>query len=43
MIKRLTAIIAVLMLAAPIAACGKKAPPKPPSGDTDYPKTYPTS
>ena len=43
MMKKLTALIAVLMLAAPIAACGKKAPPKPPGGESDYPKTYPTS
>ncbi|RED45061.1 hypothetical protein [Aestuariispira insulae] len=43
MIKKLTVLIAVLMLAVPLGACGKKASPEPPSGKTDYPRTYPTS
>lgn len=43
MTKKLTVLIAVLMLAAPLGACGKKAPPEPPSGKKDFPRTYPTS
>ena len=43
MIKKLTALIAILMLAGTVAACGKKAPPKAPGGDGSFPKSYPTS
>ena len=40
---RLAAILALLVLAAlPLAACGKKGQPNPPSGEKNtYPRTYP--
>lgn len=39
---RLILGLLLLALAAPLAACGKKGPPKPPSGDeAPYPRTYP--
>jgi len=39
---RLILGLLLLALAAPLAACGKKGDPKPPSGDqAPYPRTYP--
>lgn len=35
--------LVALALAAALAACGKKGPPKPPEGEEiTYPRTYPT-
>ncbi|MHA1114139.1 MAG: LPS translocon maturation chaperone LptM [Alphaproteobacteria bacterium] len=40
---RVLFVLVILALAAPLAACGKKAPPEPPSGkESTYPKTYPS-
>jgi predicted small lipoprotein YifL len=43
LIRALTAILIGGALLAPLAACGKKAPPEPPPGkESSYPRTYPT-
>lgn len=40
--RRWTAWLALLAIALPLVACGKRAPPDPPSGAKDtYPKFYP--
>lgn len=37
-----TALLIAVALALPLAACGKKSPPKPPAGDqAPYPQQYP--
>ena len=45
MVRMAGAVAAVLCLAVPLAACGKKAPPEPPldkSGKkSDFPRAYP--
>ena len=42
MIRRLIMLMLVCALAAPLGACGKKAPNEPPPGEkSDYPKQYP--
>lgn len=42
--KLLLLLAVALALAAPLAACGKKGPLKPPPGEqTDFPRQYPTS
>ncbi len=39
---RFFTILALLAaFALPVAACGKKGDPVPPSGDTEFPRTYP--
>ena len=40
MIRIVYALILALVLAGPLAACGKKGDPKAP-GKSDYPRTYP--
>lgn len=41
--KSMTSLLAVLVLALGVTACGKKNSPKPPSGeDAPYPGVYPT-
>lgn len=40
MIRIVYALILALVLAGPLAACGKKGSPKPP-GKSDYPRSYP--
>ena len=40
MLRRLLILALVLALAAPLAACGRKAAPAPPEG-SDYPRKYP--
>lgn len=37
---RLVAVMLILALAVPGAACGRKASPEPPPG-SDFPRTYP--
>lgn len=40
--RRLILGLLLLALAAPLAACGKKGDPRPPSGENaPYPRTYP--
>ena len=40
--RRLILAALILALAAPLAACGKKGDPRPPSGDNaPFPRTYP--
>ena len=34
-------IVSVLLLAAPLGACGKKGDPKPPDKNSTYPQHYP--
>ncbi|MFA7430638.1 MAG: hypothetical protein WCZ23_10825 [Rhodospirillaceae bacterium] len=41
MTRALLVLLAVLMLAAPLSACGKKTKLEPPEG-SEHPKTYPT-
>ena len=36
-----SALVIALVLAVSLAACGKKAPPKAPSGDSQSPQHYP--
>lgn len=40
MIRPLVAVLLLLAMAAPLAACGKKDDPVPPPG-ANYPRTYP--
>ena len=42
MSRLLTALVLALGLALTLSACGKKAPPKPPSDDSAFPQSYPT-
>ncbi len=37
----LTLILAAMLLAAPLTACGKKGDPKPPDKNSAYPQQYP--
>jgi predicted small lipoprotein YifL len=40
--KLLRVLLLALIVAAPLAACGKKGPPTVPEGEQDrYPRTYP--
>jgi predicted small lipoprotein YifL len=40
--RALAAVALLLLLAAPLAACGKKGLPEPPPGEPNtYPRTYP--
>lgn len=41
MIRIVTLIFAVTLLAAPLGACGKKGDPKPPDKNSTYPQQYP--
>jgi hypothetical protein len=41
MIRKLFLVLIVLVLAAQVGACGRKAPPEYPEG-SDHPRTYPT-
>ena len=43
MIRLLAAILLAGFLAASLSACGKKGDPKPPSKDSQYPRTYPST
>ncbi len=38
-----TAVLLTVAISLPLAACGKKSQPEPPSGDdAPYPRTYPS-
>jgi len=38
---RFLVLLLVVVLAAPLAGCGRKSAPQPP-GESQYPRTYPT-
>ncbi len=43
MIRLLTVFLLAGFLAASLSACGKKGDPKPPSENSQYPRTYPAT
>ncbi len=42
MSRPLTVLLLAVILAFSVGACGKKGPPKPPSEDSAFPRSYPT-
>jgi predicted small lipoprotein YifL len=43
MIRLLSVILLTAFLAVSLSACGKKGAPKPPSENSQYPRTYPSA